>query len=159
VAGWPLMRSWKPGGVVFFGWEPGVLVFCAVAIPDHGEFVAVVGQAVEAEPIPLGLGQEGVDDEFGVVAGADANEVAKGGVVGVLSAFLDPFFLGIAFRVFAALDEHGSGDSIVGVGGGIFIDPGNDLAVLALKAMGFCIGLQGRVEDLFGDGLLIGVVD
>jgi hypothetical protein len=38
-------------------------------------------------------------------------------VVGVLGAFLDPFFLGIAFRVFAALDEHGSGDPIVGVGG------------------------------------------
>ena len=51
------------------------------------------------------------------MAGADANEVAKGGVVGVLGAFLDPFFLGIAFRVFAALDEHGSGDPIVGVGG------------------------------------------
>ena len=40
-------------------WNPGVVVFCAVAIPDHGEFVAVVGHAVEAEPITLGRTQEG----------------------------------------------------------------------------------------------------
>jgi len=31
------------------------------------------------------------------VAGADANEVAKGGVVGALGAFLDLFFLGLRF--------------------------------------------------------------
>ena len=124
----------------------------------------MVEDVIEAEVIPGALGQQGVDFDHLIRAWAQADEpgddeVIVGGVVVVFAAVVAAFALGPVGIRLGPVMQAGAGDPVAGVGVDVFIDPGNDLAILTLELVGAGVALESLKVGVLTDDVLLVVVE
>ena len=139
-------------------------IFRAGFIPQDGQRVAMIGNMVEAEPIPRAVLHQRVDLDHLIGPWPQAyqtgdDQVAVGGMVVILAAFAPDFIrLALCGQFVIALFAECSCDPLAGERIQVFVDLRHDAPVVEFPALGMGIGLQDFEVVLLADGCLPVVV-